>query len=227
MKLLCTWLKQSPSRSWRLKLVKNYRGIMPERLTLNIIGRNGSWNTSHSIWRVVGRNESRDTSHSVCQVSERNGNSNWCYFFPCSFWWHDGRANRLIVVDNWFEWRSSSKEDALQAFVNKLWTYVFFTKDLLKLLYAPNLTLACITFFTIRSVRVLRPGNLLIYCSRCHAAWQFCPIDWWLDLHAPNVFLTWCLAHVLISWFLRFFPRVGFMTCQQHLAPSRKISSLV
>lgn len=42
MKLLCTWLKRNPSRSWRLKLVKNYRGIVPERLTLNVIGRNGS-----------------------------------------------------------------------------------------------------------------------------------------------------------------------------------------
>lgn len=61
--------------------------------------------------------------------------------------------------------------------LNELNLNVFFTKDLLKLLYAPNLTLACITFFTIRSVRVLHPGNLLIYCSRCHAAWQFCPID--------------------------------------------------
>lgn len=55
-----------------------------------------------------------------------------------------------------------SKEDALQAFVNKLLTYVFFANDLLKLLYTPNLTLACTTFFTIRCVWVLHPGNLLI-----------------------------------------------------------------
>ena len=33
-----------------------------------------------------------------------------------------------------------------------------------------------------------------LYCSRCHAAWQFCPIDWCLDLNAPHSFVTWCLA---------------------------------
>ena len=55
-----------------------------------------------------------------------------------------------------------SEEDALQVFVNKLCTYVFFTNHLIKLLNTPNLTLAYITFFTIPSVRVLRPGNLLI-----------------------------------------------------------------
>ena len=55
-----------------------------------------------------------------------------------------------------------SKEDALQVFVNKLCTYVFFTNHLIKLLNTPNLTLAYITFFTIPSMRVLHPGNLLI-----------------------------------------------------------------
>ena len=55
-----------------------------------------------------------------------------------------------------------SEEDALQVFVNKLCTYVFFTNHLIKLLNTPNLTLAYITFFTIPSMRVLRPGNLLI-----------------------------------------------------------------
>ena len=55
-----------------------------------------------------------------------------------------------------------SEEDALQVFVNKLCTYVFFTNHLIKLLNTPYLTLAYITFFTIPSVRVLRPSNLLI-----------------------------------------------------------------
>lgn len=51
-----------------------------------------------------------------------------------------------------------SEEDALQAFVNKMCTYVFFTNHLIKLLNTPNLTLACITFFTIPSEQVLHPG---------------------------------------------------------------------